>query len=191
MSITEDTGSSIASLKAKKNGRAKSNGAASPGHPDPRQAEPDLEALLAAMQALKAGDFSVRLPGDQIGLAGKLADTFNDIASGNERMAQQLERVGELVGRQGKTRYRVKFSHTTGAWGEMENSVNNLIEDLLWPTAEVSRAIAAVAQGNLLQIVNLDVDGRPLKGEFLRSATIVNTMIEQLSIFTSEVTRVA
>src|SRR6201992_1016882 len=73
----------------------------------------------------------------------------------------------------------------------METSVNSLIDDLLWPTAEVTRAIAAVAQGNLLQTVRLDVDGRPLKGEFLRSANIVNTIIKQLSIVTSEVTRVA
>ena len=73
----------------------------------------------------------------------------------------------------------------------METSVNTLIDDLLWPTTEVTRAIAAVAQGDLLQTVQLHVDGRPLEGEFLRSATIVNTMIQQFSVFTSEVTRVA
>src|SRR5206468_3634321 len=74
---------------------------------------------------------------------------------------------------------------------EMESSVNTLIDDLLWPTTEVTRAIAAVAQGDLLETVHLDVEGRPLQGEFLRSATIVNTMIKQLGVFTSEVTRVA
>src|SRR5438128_7244264 len=73
----------------------------------------------------------------------------------------------------------------------MEDSVNTLIDDLLWPTREVTRAVAAVAQGDLLQTVQLDVDGRPLGGEFLQSATIVNTMIKQLGVFTSEVTRVA
>ncbi len=73
----------------------------------------------------------------------------------------------------------------------MEVSVNTLVEDLLRPTAEVTRAIAAVAQGNLTQIVRLDVDGRPLEGEFLRSANIANTMIQQLGVFTAEVTRVA
>ncbi|MCC5625681.1 HAMP domain-containing protein, partial [Nostoc sp. CHAB 5715] len=78
-----------------------------------------------------------------------------------------------------------------GAWMEMETSVNTLVDDLLRPTAEVTRAIAAVAQGDLMQTVRLDVEGRPLEGEFLRSAMIVNTMIQQLSIFTSEVTRVA
>src|SRR5436305_12402402 len=73
----------------------------------------------------------------------------------------------------------------------METSVNTLIDDLLWPTTEVTRAISAVAKGDLLQTVPLDVDGRPLQGEFLRAANIVNTMIKQLNVFTSEVTRVA
>src|SRR5262249_52504831 len=136
-------------------------------------------------------DFSVRMAGDQIGIEGKIADTFNEIVAANQRMAQQLELVGQLVGREGKTRHRVKFGVTGGAWGEMESSVNTLIDDLLWPTREVTRAVAAVAQGNLLQTVRLDVDGRPLEGEFLQSATIANTMIKQLSVFTSEVTRVA
>jgi HAMP domain-containing protein/CheY-like chemotaxis protein len=151
----------------------------------------DLHSLLQALQAMRVGDFSVRLRGDLTGLPGKVADTFNEIIATNERMAAQLEEVGQVVGREGKTRKRVRFGLQSGAWGEMENSVNTLIDDLLWPTTAVTRAITAVAQGDLLQTVRLDVDGRPLKGEFLRSATIVNTMIKQLSVFTSEVTRVA
>ncbi|HSE74751.1 MAG TPA: HAMP domain-containing protein, partial [Dongiaceae bacterium] len=150
-----------------------------------------MRNLLHALQAMRIGDFSARLPRDQIGLAGKIADTFNDIVAANERMAQQLEQVGEVVGRQGKTRKRVRLGQTSGAWGEMESSINTLIDDLLYPTTELTRAVSAVAQGDLLQTVQLEVDGRPLKGEFLRSATIVNTMIKQLSVFTSEVTRVA
>src|SRR5487761_1415647 len=151
----------------------------------------DLQQLLHGLQAMRVGDFSVRLPRDQIGLAGKIADTFNDIAAANQRMAQQLEQVGHTVGREGRTKLRVKFGHTLGAWGEMEASLNGLIDDLLWPTMAVTRAIAAVARGDLLETVQLEVDGRPLKGEFLRLANIVNTMIKQLSEFTSEVTRVA
>jgi methyl-accepting chemotaxis protein len=139
----------------------------------------ELEGLLQALQAMRAGDFSVRMAGEQVGLIGKIADTFNDIVAANERMARQLERVGQVVGREGKTRQRVKFALSAGAWGEMESSVNTLIDDLLWPTAEVTRVIGAVAQGDLLQTVRLEVDGRPLQGEFLRSANIVNRMIEQ------------
>src|SRR5215467_5237355 len=151
----------------------------------------DQHQLLHALQAMRLGDFSVRLRGDLTGLSGKIADTFNEIVAANERMAHQLERVGHVVGREGKTRQRVRLGLSDGAWGEMETSVNTLIDDLLWPTTAVTHAIAAVAKGDLLQTVRLDVDGRRLKGEFLRSANIVNTMIKQLSVFTSEVTRVA
>src|SRR6478672_1499652 len=126
-----------------------------------------MQDLLHALQAMRAGDFSVRMTGDHIGIEGKIADTFNDIVDANERMAQQLEHVGQVVGREGRTRQRVKLRMAGGAWQEMESSVN------------------------LLMTVPLEVDVRPLEGEFLRSASIVNTMIKQLSIFTSEVTRVA
>src|SRR5262245_24162667 len=151
----------------------------------------DLRVLLSALQAVRSGDFSVRLPGHWTGLDGKIADTFNDIIAANQRMSRELMRVGQIVGKEGKTRQRAKFGRSSGAWGEMEHSLNTLIDDLLWPTTEVTRAVSAVAQGDLLKTVRLDVDGRPLEGEFLRSATIVNTMIQQLGVFTDEVTRVA
>ncbi len=160
-------------------------------HAPPTGHNDHLEELLAALQAMRSGDFSVRMAGNQLGIEGKISDTFNEIVAANERMATQLERVGQVVGREGRTRQRLKFGLPGGAWADMESSVNTLIDDLLWPTREVTRAVAAVAQGDLLQTVKLDVEGRPLKGEFLQSATIVNTMIKQLSLFTSEVTRVA
>ena len=159
--------------------------------PVPNGKSDPMQDLLHALQAMRAGDFSVRMTGDHLGIEGKIADTFNEIVAANQRMAQQLERVGQVVGREGKTRQRVKFDLAGGSWADMEGSVNTLIDDLLWPTREVTRAVAAVAQGDLLQTVQLDVDGRPLGGEFLQSANIVNTMIKQLSVFTSEVTRVA
>jgi len=151
----------------------------------------DLSVILASLQTMKDGDFSVRLPGSWTGLAGKIADTFNFIVSANQQMAEELKRVGQVVGKEGRTRERTRFHESRGAWGEMEVSINTLVEDLLRPTEGVTHAIAAVAQGNLTQTVRLDVDGRPLEGEFLRSANIVNTMIQQLSVFTAEVTRVA
>src|SRR6202046_2007413 len=152
---------------------------------------PELPAILASLQTMRDGDLSVRLPGSWTGIAGKIADTFNDIVSTNQQISQELKRAGQVVGKEGRTRERIRFHQTKGAWGEMEVSVNTLIDDLLRPTTEVTRAIAGVAQGNLTQTVRLDVDGRPLEGEFLRSATIVNTMIQQLGVFTSEGTRVA
>jgi HAMP domain-containing protein/CheY-like chemotaxis protein/signal transduction histidine kinase len=161
------------------------------GEPSHDEGNVDLQIILGALQAMRSGDFSVRLPSHRLGLAGKVADTFNEIVAANERMARELEQVGQIVGRDGKTRKRVNFGISHRAWGEMEGSVNALIDDLLWPTKAVTHAIEAVARGDLLQTVPLEVDGRRLKGEFLRSANIVNTMIKQLNIFTSEVTRVA
>ncbi|HZT02117.1 MAG TPA: HAMP domain-containing protein, partial [Steroidobacteraceae bacterium] len=151
----------------------------------------DLREILRALQSVRDGNFSVRLPSDKAGLAGKVADTFNEIVSSNERLASELEHAGSIVGKEGRTRHRVKLDRRSGSWAAMEGSVNTLIDDLLWPTTEVTRAIAAVAKGDLSQTMSLEVDGRPLQGEFLRSASIVNTMIEQMSAFTSEVTRVA
>ena len=150
-----------------------------------------LALILQGLQTMKDGDFSARLPVSWTGLPGKIADHFNEIISANEQMAFELKRVGQTVGKEGKTRERMRIQKRRGAWDEMEVSVNTLVEDLLRPTNEVTRAIAAVAQGNLTQTVRLDVDGRPLEGEFLRAADIVNTMIHQLGVFTAEVTRVA
>ena len=151
----------------------------------------DLSMILSALHSVRDGDFAVRLPGSWTGLPGKIADAFNDIVSANQQMAHELKRIGQAVGKEGRTRERARVHESRGAWGEMETSINTLVEDLLRPTAEVTHAIAAVAQGNLTQTVRLEVDGRPLEGEFLRSAKLVNTMIEQLGIFTAEVTRVA
>ncbi|HXR52987.1 MAG TPA: hypothetical protein VN762_12685, partial [Steroidobacteraceae bacterium] len=154
-------------------------------------AELDVRKLLRVLQGIRDGDFSVRLPSDKTGLAGKVADLVNDIASANQRFAREIEKAGQMVGKDGRTRHRINAERRTGAWGEMEVSLNTLIDDLLWPTAEATRTISAVAKGDLSQVMRLEVEGRPIKGEFLRSATIVNSMIEQMRGFTSEVTRVA
>jgi len=150
-----------------------------------------MRRLLKALQAVRDGDFSVRLPSDRIGIAGKVADTFNEIVAANQRLYRELARAGRAVGKEGRTRHRVCIDKRAGAWGEMESSINVLIEDLLWPTAEVTRAISAFAKGDLSQTMRLETDGRALRGEFLRSANIVNSMIERMSAFTSEVARVA
>jgi len=183
----EGNGNLRASM-AKSNGK---NGKSSSGKAKETDGSLDLTVILTSLQSMRDGDFTVRLPGTWIGLAGKVADTFNEIVAANQHMAQELKRVGHVVGKEGKTRERTRFHESRGAWGEMEVSVNTLVEDLLRPTAEVTRAIAAVAQGDLTQTVRLDVDGRPLEGEFLRSANLVNTMIQQVGVFTAEVTRVA
>src|SRR5258707_853183 len=113
----------------------------SAGNSEPQS---ELRDLLQVFLAVRDGDFSVRLPGHWTGLVGKIADAVNDVVAANAKMAEQLERVGQVVGKEGKTRQRVRFPRQTGAWADMEGSVNTLIDDLLWPTTEVTRALAAV-----------------------------------------------
>src|SRR5579871_1769567 len=87
----------------------------------------DRRALLAALKSVAAGDFSVRLPGHWTGIDGRIADHFNDIVAANQHMSEELARVGEVVGKQGKTQQRARFSRNPAAWGAMQDSVNTLI----------------------------------------------------------------
>src|SRR3982751_1692056 len=151
----------------------------------------DANELLAALVAFKKGDFSVRLPVNQIGLAGKIVDTLNDIFELNENMAGELARISTAVGKEGKITQRTSLSGGLGEWSCCGDSVNSLITDLVQPSTEIARVIGAVAQGDLSQKMSLQVEGRPLKGEFVRTARVVNTMVDQLNSFASEVTRVA
>ncbi|MBI4664739.1 MAG: HAMP domain-containing protein, partial [Verrucomicrobia bacterium] len=173
------------------NGKTAFEVGASNGPPGQQDIPLDLELLLTVLAAARDGNFAVRLPSEWTGLAGRVSDFFNEIMGANQTMAQELERVSRVVGKEGKIQNRATFSGLGGAWREMENSINTLIGDLVQPTIEVTRSIGAVAKGDLTQTMSLEADGRPLQGEFLRSAKLVNTMIGQLSVFTSEVTRVA
>src|SRR5688572_10425837 len=147
--------------------------------------------LLNAMKSFRDGDFSVRLPQELTGVEGKIADAFNDIVTLAERRARETARVSHMVGREGKLKQRMSVPGATGGWADEISAINTLIDDFVFPTVEVTRAVGAVAKGDLGQSMALEVDGRPLRGEFLSSAKLVNTMIDQLSVFTSEVTRVA
>src|SRR5438132_7488612 len=156
-----------------------------------KQDSDDARLLLDAMLAFKRGEFSARLPSGWTGVYGKIADAFNDTIATAERFNTETARVSRAVGKEGKLKQRMAFAAATGGWASKVESINMLIHDLVWPTAEVTRTIGAVARGDLGQPMALEVDGRPLEGEFLRNAKIVNKMIEQLGVFTSEVTRVA
>ncbi len=151
----------------------------------------DLKQLLRTLAAVKKGDFSARMPIDQTGMAGKIADTLNDIIEQNERMTAELQRISNVVGKEGKISERATLGNVRGSWAYCVDSVNTLITDLVQPTAETARVIRAVANGDLSQTIAPKIDGRPLKGEFFQTAEMVNTMVGQLNSFASEVTRVA
>ncbi|WP_240360025.1 HAMP domain-containing protein [Pyxidicoccus caerfyrddinensis] len=151
----------------------------------------DSRQLLRVLTAVRKGDFSQRMPMDKVGSAGKVADTLNEIIELNERMAREFERIGTVVGKEGRITHRGNVVGAVGSWADCVESVNTLVADLVQPTTEMGRVIGAVAKGDLSQTMALEVDGRPLKGEFLRTARLVNGMVEQLGAFASEVTRVA
>jgi HAMP domain-containing protein/CheY-like chemotaxis protein/signal transduction histidine kinase len=156
-----------------------------------RQAALDTKSLLIALDAFERGDFSVRLPLDWVGTAGKVADRFNRVVALNERMAKELSRLRHLVGREGRIHQHASLGEVGGSWAQSVDLINDLIADLVQPTSEMARVIGSVATGDLSQAMALEIDGRPLQGEFLRTAQTVNTMVNQLSSFASEVTRVA
>ncbi len=151
----------------------------------------DVKELLKTMTALQQGDFSVRLPIEWTGMAGKISGTFNQVMAMNERMANELNRLRQAVATEGKINQRGLVGEAGGSWSQMMESVNVLIDELVRPTSEMSRVIGAVAKGDLSQEAALEVGGRPLEGEFLQTGRTINTMVDRLRSFTSEVTRVA
>src|ERR1700687_3543843 len=150
----------------------------------------DTTELLNALVAVKSGDFSVRLPADRTGVGGKIYDALNEIFGQNEQMDEEFARISNAVGKEGKITQRAG-SIAKGGYAACVESVNSLITDLVHPSTEVARVIGAVAKGDLTQKMALEVEGRSLKGEFLHTARVVNTMVDQLNSFASEVTRVA
>ena len=153
-------------------------------------AEAVLAELTDALAQLRRGRFDVRLPRRE-GAAGALADQFNDMAAVAQRHNRDLLRIGRSVGREGRMGDRLDEESYDGSWGDGARAVNALIDDLAAPTAEIARVIEAVAEGDLSQHMALEIEGRPLRGEYRRIGRTVNTMVDQLSSFADEVTRVA
>jgi HAMP domain-containing protein/CheY-like chemotaxis protein/signal transduction histidine kinase len=147
--------------------------------------------LLSVLVAFRKGDFTARLSPEYTGVAGRITDVLNEVIERNERLAQELERIHSTVGKEGKLGQRASLGAVSGGWATSIDSVNSLIVDLVQPTAEVTRVIGAVAKGDLSQTMAIELDGRALQGDFRRTARLVNTMVDQLSSFASEVTRVA
>src|SRR5213594_4853090 len=147
--------------------------------------------LLTALMAFKRGDFSARLPENWTGVPGKIADTFNTVIETNQRTTRELERIVNAVGKEGRISQRASIGEVSGSWADAIQCINVLIGDLVQPTSETARVIGAVAKGDLSQTMATEIEGRPLKGEFLHTAKTVNAMVGQLGAFASEVTRVA
>jgi len=151
----------------------------------------EVERLVEVLKAVKQGDFTVRFAYEKEGIMSRAGELLNDIIVMNEHMTGEIVRVGKVVGQEGKMHERASVGPAPGAWANGMTSLNQLIADLVAPTNEVARVITAVAHGDLSQKMVLEIDGRPVRGEFLRIGTTVNEMVDQLNSFAAEVTRVA
>ncbi len=151
----------------------------------------DLQELLEALRSARDGETGVRLSAQKSGVMGDVAKAFNGLAERREGLTNELSRVSGVIGREGRMTERARLKNSKGTWSESINSINSMIDDLVRPTIEVSRVLDAVAEGDLSQKMALKIEGQPVRGEFLRIGTTVNTMLDQLSSFASEVTRVA
>ena len=152
----------------------------------------DSRELLKILSEVRNGNFSVRMPVDKMGLAGKICDTLNDIISLNEILVEELTVARNTIGKQGRLNHRVvlpKFAR--GSWSAGADSINTLISDLVYPTIEIAHVISSVAKGNLSQEMPLKIGDHILQGEFAKIAKEVNDMVKQLNLFSMEVTRVA
>ncbi|MEI7812394.1 MAG: HAMP domain-containing protein, partial [Ignavibacteria bacterium] len=154
-------------------------------------AELDHKQLLETLLAFQSGDFTVRMPRDLTGLDGKIADTLNNVIETNQKITTAIQKISKSVGREGKISQRFSTDGWSGSWSGSIESLNSLIDDLVFPTVEVTRVITSVAKGDLTQAVAFETNGKKLEGEFLKSAKTVNSMVEQLNSFTQEVTRVS
>jgi len=128
----------------------------------------DRRQLVSALRALRRGDFSVRLPEEVDGIDGEIASLFNEVVGMNDSITKEFERLSKVVGKEGKITQRARVRGASGGWDTNLRAVNELIDDMVQPTAEVSRVIGAVAKGDLSQTMTVEIDGRPLRGEFLR-----------------------
>ncbi|MGN9838082.1 HAMP domain-containing protein [Nonomuraea sp. H19] len=151
----------------------------------------ELRPLLVALQGLRDGNFRQRLDVPDDPFLAELATAFNQVVDRNEHLATELARVRGEVARRGRLDERLNPSPGTGSWAVNVNAVNSLIDALVIPAAKATRVLNAVADGDLSQRVDLQEDNRPLRGGLRLMGKAVNRMVDQLALFSGEVTRVA
>ncbi|MFP8887511.1 HAMP domain-containing protein [Streptomyces mangrovi] len=155
-----------------------------------------VNRLLTALEAMRDGNFRKRLTVAGDGPMAEIAAVFNEVADRNLHLTSELARVRRVVGKDGKLTERLETGACEGAWANAIDASNALVDDLVRPVSEVGRVLSAVAEGDLEQRMDLRVQGpggatHPLRGEFLKVGRTVNGLVDQLSTFTDEVTRVA
>ncbi|PWI45151.1 HAMP domain-containing protein [Streptomyces sp. ICBB 8177] len=155
-----------------------------------------LHRMLGALVSMRDGNFRKRLTVSGDGVMAEIAAVFNEVADRNQHLTGELARVRRVVGREGKLTERLEVGPCEGSWAAAIDASNALVDDLVRPVSEVGRVLSAVSEGDLEQRMDLRSQGpdgtaHPLRGEFLKVGRTVNGLVDQLSAFTDEVSRVA
>src|SRR6187551_3318203 len=122
----------------------------------------DATELLRVLREVRNGDFSVRMPIDQVGMSGKICDILNEVIGMNQQMILEFTAARNTIGKQGNLTQRVDLPNAKGEWKTGVESINSLISDLVHPTIEIAHVISSVAKGNLSQKMPEAIGGHPL-----------------------------
>ncbi|HEY2697538.1 MAG TPA: HAMP domain-containing protein [Pseudonocardiaceae bacterium] len=148
--------------------------------------EPELRQLLAGLTAVRDGDFGTKLPDDADGLLGEIATVFNGMVDQLSLFTSEVTRVSREVGTEGRLGGQAHVPGVSGTWEDLTDSVNAMAGNLTDQVRNIAQVTTAVARGDLTQKIRVDA-----RGEILELKSTVNTMVDQLSSFADEVTRVA
>ncbi|MEV1203498.1 HAMP domain-containing protein, partial [Microbispora rosea] len=148
--------------------------------------ELDLRQLLAGLTAVRDGDFGTRLPEDGDGLLTEIATVFNGMVDQLSLFTSEVTRVAREVGTEGQLGGQAEVPAVSGTWKDLTDSVNAMAGNLTSQVRSIAEVTTAVAKGDLSQKITVDA-----RGEILELKNTVNTMVDQLSSFADEVTRVA
>ncbi|MFJ9736261.1 HAMP domain-containing protein [Streptomyces sp. NPDC101171] len=148
--------------------------------------EQELRRLLAGLTAVRDGDFGTRLPDDSSGLMGDIATVFNGMVDQLSVFTSEVTRVAREVGTEGTLGGQAEVPGVSGTWADLTDSVNAMAGNLTTQVRDIAQVATAVAKGDLSQKIDV-----PARGEILQLKETVNTMVDQLSAFADEVTRVA
>jgi signal transduction histidine kinase/HAMP domain-containing protein len=152
----------------------------------PRLDRSALEQLLAGLTAVRGGDFSRRLAPTGDPLVDEIASVFNGMADQLDQFTSEVTRVAREVGTEGKLGGQAHVPGVSGTWKDLTESVNAMAGNLTTQVRNIAQVATAVAKGDLTQKIGVEA-----QGEILELKTTLNTMVDQLSAFADEVTRVA
>ncbi|MFH8342551.1 HAMP domain-containing protein [Streptomyces sp. AM6-12] len=156
------------------------------GTTDAVPGDEELRRLLAGLTAVRDGDFGTRLPDDSSGLMGDIATVFNGMVDQLSVFTSEVTRVAREVGTEGTLGGQAQVPGVSGTWADLTDSVNAMAGNLTTQVRDIAQVATAVAKGDLSQKIDV-----PARGEILQLKETVNTMVDQLSAFADEVTRVA